>query len=185
MNRVKELIRSYEPKEDIEAADRAQMLAFMDSAEGWLTRDNAVAHVTASAWVVNRERSHALMVYHNIYRSWSWTGGHADGDGELLAVAIREAFEETGVRTQPVMAKPLSIETVCVAPHVKRGRRVSAHIHMNVTFLLEADMADAVRAKPDENSGVMWIPFEQVDEKVTEDEMRPIYAKLMARAREH
>lgn len=183
MNRVINLISDYAPRDEHEAADREQMLTFMRASSGWLTRENPVAHVTASAWIVDRSRTCALMIYHNIYRSWSWTGGHADGDGDLLAVALREAEEETGVNCRPVMETPVSVESVCVAPHVKRGRQVSAHIHMNATFLLEADMTVPLRIKPDENSGVRWIPFEQINDNVTEDEMRPIYAKLMARAR--
>lgn len=183
MNRVIKLISDYAPRDELEAADREQMLTFMRASSGWLTRENPVAHVTASAWIVDPDRKNALMIYHNIYRSWSWTGGHADGDGDLMAVAMREAAEETGVQTRPVMETPVSIESGCVAPHVKRGRHVSAHIHMNATFLLEADISATLRIKPDENSGVRWIPFDQINAHVTEDDMRPIYAKLMARAR--
>ena len=185
MKRAMRIVRDYVSGDAQEAADREQMLAFMESSDGWLTRENSMAHVTASAWIVDPGRSRALMVYHNIYDSWSWTGGHADGDGDLLAVALREAEEETGVTARPVMTEPVSIESGCVAPHVRRGRIVPAHIHMNVTYLLEADPEAALRVKPDENSGVMWIPFEEIDSKVTEDDMRPIYAKLIARAREH
>ena len=185
MERVINLIRNYSARDAHEAADRQQMLTFMETSHGWLTRENAVAHVTASAWIVDPARTRALMVYHNIYRSWSWTGGHADGDGDLLAVALREAEEETGVKCRPVTERPISIETVCVTPHIKRGKNVSAHIHMNVTFLLEADTDAEIRVKPDENSGVKWIPFENVNDSVTEAEMRPIYAKLMSRAREN
>lgn len=53
--------------------------------------------MTASAWVVNKDRSKVLMIYHNIYNSWSWLGGHADGETDLLAVAIREVREEAGI----------------------------------------------------------------------------------------
>lgn len=185
MNRVIQLIEAYAPRDEHEAADREQMLTFMKTNAGWLTRENSVAHVTASSWIVDPARTHALMVYHNIYNSWSWTGGHADGDGDLFNVALREANEETGVSARPVMEAPISIESVCVAPHIKRGRQVSAHIHMNVTYLFEADMNEGIRIKPDENSGVRWIRFEDIDAMVTEPEMRPIYAKLISRAREH
>mgnify|MGYP002237558723 CR=1 FL=1 len=53
--------------------------------------------MTASAWVVNKDRSKVLMIYHNIYNSWSWLGGHADGETDLLAVAIREVREEAAL----------------------------------------------------------------------------------------
>ena len=182
MNKVRKLIEEYIPLCEQEERDRGQMLAFMDVNAGWLTRENTMAHMTASAWVVDKARSSVLMIYHNIYGSWSWTGGHADGEDDLLSVALREAEEETGVKARAVSEAPVSIECLCVNSHIKNGRHVSSHIHMNVTYLLEADISAEARIKPDENSGVMWMPFEEVDARVTEDAMRPIYAKLTERA---
>ena len=124
------------------------------------------------------------MAYHNIYRSWSWTGGHADGEGDLLSVALREAQEETGVRPRPVLERPFSLETLCVEGHVKRGRFVSPHLHLNVTYLMEADPAEEIRIKPDENAGVKWILADELDAQVREEAMRGVYRKLMQRARE-
>lgn len=175
-------IRGYAPKCEQEERDRSQMLTFMEASEGWLTRDNTMAHVTASAWIVDPDRTMALMIYHNIYDSWAWTGGHADGENDLLAVAMREAREETGVDARAVSEAPISIECLCVNGHIKRGSFVSPHIHMNATYLLEADPAAAARIKPDENSGVMWIPFDRLKEYVSEAVMLPIYEKLTARA---
>ena len=182
MNNVRALVAAYRPACEQEALDRKQMLAFMDANSGWLTRENTMAHVTASAWVVDASRSKVLMAYHNIYRSWSWVGGHADGENDLSAVAMREAQEETGIVPRLVVPQPVSIESLCVNSHIKKGKFVASHIHMNVTYLLEADPACEGRAKPDENSGVQWIPFDRVQQCVSEDAMRPIYEKLMARA---
>ena len=178
MDKVRKLIEEYIPLCEQEERDREQMLAFMGVKASWLTRENSMAHMTASAWVVDKDRSSVLMIYHNIYGSWSWTGGHADGEDELLSVALREVEEETGVKARAVSEEPISIECLCVNSHIKKGRHVSSHIHMNVTYLLEADASAAARIKPDENSGVMWIPFDKVNAYVTEDVMRPIYAKL-------
>lgn len=72
------------------------ILDWIRNNENAFSRENTVAHMTASAWVVNRERTRVLMVYHNIYNSWSWLGGHADGETDLLSVAIREVKEEAG-----------------------------------------------------------------------------------------
>lgn len=182
MERVYRLIEAYSPADRRERADRNQMLAFMAANTGWLTRENPVAHMTASAWIVDPRRARALMVFHNIYNSWSWTGGHADGDGDLKAVALREAREETGAEARLLSDAPLSIESICVNSHVRRGAIISPHIHMNVTYLLEADPEAPLRVKPDENRGVAWLDFARIDAEVTEEDMRPIYAKLIARA---
>lgn len=185
MNRVKALIAAYAPRDAQEAADRRQMLAFMDMCDDFLTRGNTVAHITASSWIVDPARTMALMIYHNIYDSWTWTGGHADGEGDLLSVALREAQEETGIRARAVIPQPASIESIGVKSHIKRGAVVSAHVHMNVTFLLEADPKADIRVKPDENSGVRWIAFEDIAQAVSEPEMLPIFSKLISRAREY
>ena len=70
----------------------------MDTFDDILTRKNDIGHFTASCWIVNKEKTKVLMVYHNIYDSWSWTGGHADGDEDLLRVSLKEAKEETGLK---------------------------------------------------------------------------------------
>ena len=62
-----------------------------------MTRQNEYGHFTSSAFVLNKERTKILMIYHKIYNSWAWTGGHADGDTDLLYTAIREVKEETNL----------------------------------------------------------------------------------------
>ena len=144
-----------------------------------LTRKNRIAHFTASAWVLNKDKSKVLMIYHNIYNSWSWTGGHADGEENLLEVAIREVQEETGVsRVVPITKEIFSIEIVTVDGHIKRGEYVSSHLHVNVTFLLEADDEEKLLVKEDENSGVKWFTLQDAVKASSEPWMRVIYAKL-------
>ena len=162
-----------------EAEDRRLLLHAIDTLETPLTRENPFAHFTASAWIVNPARDRALMAWHNIYRTWAWTGGHADGEADLLAVALREAREETGVSAiAPVVGDIYSIEILPVNSHVKRGRFVAAHLHLNVTFLLEADDSQPLRNKPDENSAVAWLPLEQAADNREEPFMAVIYRKL-------
>ena len=95
---LKETIEKYAPYNEQEAKDKETMLKYINTFDDVLTRNNEFAHFTASSWVVNKDRTKVLMIYHNIYKSWSWTGGHADGDSDLLNVAIRELKEETGVK---------------------------------------------------------------------------------------
>lgn len=176
-------IAAYSPGCQQEAMDRVLMLSLIDTLPGILTRDCGVAHFTASAWIVNPARDRVLLIYHNIYDSWAWTGGHADGEADLLSVAIREAREETGLKMlRPVGEAPISLEIITVDGHERRGRYVPSHLHLNLTYLLEADDAQAVFVKADENSGVMWAKLDEVGRLSTEPWMiRRIYDKLNGR----
>ena len=131
MNRQKLVsqIRRYVPYNEQEEADKALILNWIEKNDDAFLRD-VVAHMTASAWVVDKDRSKVLMVYHNIYHSWSWLGGHADGETDLLAVAIREVKEEAGISdVRPVSEEIFSLESLTVDGHVKKGRYVSSHLH--------------------------------------------------------
>lgn len=183
LQKFRQDLLSYIPWNEQEEQDRQLMLRCLDTEPDIFTRNNSLVHFTASGWIVNKERSKVLMVYHNIYHSWSWTGGHADGETDLLSVAMKEAREETGaVHLFPVTGNIFSIEALTVDGHRKRGKYVSSHIHLNVTYLLQAEETDALMIKPDENSGVQWIPVEEIEEKVSEPwMMERIYRKLLQR----
>lgn len=136
--------------------------------------------MTASAWVVNRERTKVLMVYHNIYNSWSWLGGHADGETDLLSVAVREVKEEAGIsNVHPVSEEIFPGISDCRRPYEK-GKYVSSHLHFNLTYLLEADSEEAVSIKADENSGVAWFSPEEALMRSTEPWfVEHVYIKLL------
>ena len=178
-------IEHYVPLNEQEEADKREILAWLGSGMDVFSRACAAAHLTASAWVVSPDRKSALMVYHNIYNSWSWMGGHADGMTDLHEVAKKETCEECGLRTlKPLSDDIFSIEVLTVDGHEKRGKYVSSHLHLNVTYLFEADPAAPVFMKPDENSGVCWIPVDEIQEKVSEKWMyQRIYSKLIDRVR--
>ena len=223
-------IASYHPFNEQEAADRHVMLRALKTNRFCFDRKSQ-AHFTCSAWVVNPEKTQTIMVFHNIYNSWSWIGGHADGCSDLAAVALRELREETGVEharivspwecvgrssrrlnggqktkasvtkisnetasankipnevvnaTAPSPTSPLfSLEVLTVDGHEKNNRYISSHLHLNVTYLVEVDPSEALRIKPDENSGVKWVSLDQVLNMSDEPWIREhIYAKLLAK----
>ncbi len=178
MNWIEE-IRSYEPFNEQEKQDKKVALDYITLFPNILTRENEFAHMTASSWIVNKERTKVLMIYHNIYKSWAWTGGHADGENNMQSIAIREAMEETGIKNINVLQDTMfSLELLCVNGHVKRGNYVSSHIHINVTYLLEADDSENLSIKEDENSGVKWVSIEEAVQASSEEEMKVIYRKL-------
>lgn len=180
-------IQRYEPYNDQERADKALILRCLREQTGLLGRENPLAHLSASAWVVNADRTRALMAYHKVYNAWSWLGGHAEaGETDLLAVALREAREESGLRNvRPVTEDIFSLESLTVDGHVKRGQYVSSHLHLNVTYLLEADDDAPLTGKPDENAGAAWFGLDEAVAASTESWFREhIYAKLNRKLRE-
>ena len=178
--KIVEEIKKYRPCNEQEQRDKAVILAFLENNEDAFLRSNLLAHMTASSWIVNPERTKTLMVYHNIYDSWSWIGGHADGETDLLSVALREAREETGIaHVRPVSPEIFSLEVLTVDGHEKRGEYVPSHLHLNVTYLLEAEESDTLHICKEENSGVAWFTLEEALKASTEPWfVERIYKKL-------
>lgn len=191
MSNESELMRQlgeYKPYNEQEARDRDAILAFLSSdVVDPYSRENLTAHMTASAWIVNSARTMVLMVYHNLYDSWSWTGGHADGERNMLHVALKEAREETGVEhIRPISDDIFSVECLTVDGHEKRRQYVPSHIHMNVTYLLEADEKDTLHICEGENSGVKWFALEDAPRASSEPWfVERIYKKLNAKLAEY
>ena len=175
-----EQIRAYHPVNEQEERDKELILHCLNTEKDIFTRENRIAHMTASAWVVNRSRTKVLMVYHNIYHSWSWLGGHADGEENLLKVALKEVREESGIlHVEPVCKEICSLEVLTVDGHIKKGAYVSSHLHLNVTYLLQADDTDTLHIKEDENSNVAWFSPEDAIAASSEPWFREhIYRKL-------
>lgn len=175
-----EQIRSYQPMNEQEERDKELILHCLETKKNIFTRQNRLAHMTASAWIVNPERTKVLMAYHNIYHSWSWLGGHADGETDLLKVALKEAREESGIHhVKPVSEQIYSLEVLTVDGHVKRGEYVSSHLHLNVTYLLQAEETDVLHIKEDENSNVGWFSLGDAVAASTEPWFQEhIYRKL-------
>lgn len=154
-------IERFLPSCEQEESDKKLILDFLKNNEDAFLRSNQAAHMTASAWVLNRSHTKVVMVYHKIYDSWSWTGGHADGEADLLNVALREVTEETGLKSvHPVSDEIYSLEILTVDGHEKNGHYVSSHLHMNITYLLEADENEVLKVCENENSDVAWFSLD-------------------------
>ena len=178
-------IRAFVPRTEAEAADREQILNYVNLfPDNILTRDNPIAHMTASGFILSEDGQWVLMAHHNIYKVWAWTGGHADGEGDLLSVALREAREETGAdHIRPLSEQIASVEILPVWGHVKRGKYVCAHQHLNVSYLLTADRDSPLTVREGENTRVGWLPADRLLELTGEWQMDEVYTKLLQRGR--
>ena len=178
---LKENLEEFEPYNEQEEVDKKIILDYINNFDDTLTRQNKYGHFTSSAFVLNKERTKILMVYHKIYNSWAWPGGHSDVDSNLLNVAMKEAKEETGIKNViPIFKNIYSIEIISVNGHEKSEKYISSHVHLNVTYLLEADENEKIHIKEDENSGVKWVPIDNVLDLTSETWVRDrVYAKII------
>lgn len=176
----KTIIEQYTPCNEQEIKDKEAMLTFIDKNSDALFRENTVAHFTSSAFIINKEKTKVLFAHHNIYNSWGWVGGHNDGDPDFLHVAVKEAKEETGVvNVEPYSNDIIGLDNIYVSNHIKHGKYVSDHIHMNVTYLLVASEEDLLQVKKDENSDVKWFNLEEALTIIDEPRMVPVYSKFL------
>ena len=179
-------IKNYKPYNEQEAKDKDLILKCINLHDDILTRENTIAHITSSGYIVNKSRTKVLMIYHNIYKSSAWTGGHADGDSDLLHVAIKEAKEETGLKNvTPVMTNILGLDVLNVNGHIKKGKYVSSHLHLSVAYLLEANEEDKLIVNEEETSGVKWLPINELDIHCNEPYIiNTVYSKFNKKIKE-
>lgn len=175
-------IEQFIPSNGEEEKDKEVILKYINEFNDILKRDNEIIHVTSSGFVINKNKDKVLMVHHNIFNSWSLTGGHADGEENLLGVAISEIKEETGIKNiYPITNKIVSLDILPVFGHFRKGKYVSSHLHISVVYLVEADENEQVSIKPDENSAVKWIPFSEIEIHSNESHMKKIYNKIISK----
>lgn len=176
---LNEKIERYIPFDEQEERDKEQFLKYINKFDDVLTRNNIFGHFSASAFVINKERTKILVVYHIINDGWIYPGGHADGEEDLLSVALREVEEETGLKAKVLDENIYSIQSAPVKGHIKRGKYVSAHLHFDVLYLMEADDKVPLVYKDDESKGVKWIYFDEAADETMCDCIRPIHKKLI------
>ena len=184
----RELIRAYRPKDEMDHQVKENMLSLLKQhGDTLLTRENPIAHMTASSVIINEERTKMLMIHHKIYDTWTWQGGHTDGEEDLLQVALKEAEEETGLKSFKVLENEegfiRKLDILTVKAHYKRGKPITAHLHLNAAFLLEAKEEDTLLQNKDETNGIRWVPVSEIDALAKEPEITPIYHDLIRRAK--
>jgi 8-oxo-dGTP pyrophosphatase MutT (NUDIX family) len=145
--------------------------AFVHENPDCLDRSNLAGHLTASAFVIDRERKHLLLIHHKALGRWLQPGGHADGDPDLLAVARREVFEETGLSVlDPVTPRPFDVDI----HSIPERKGIPAHLHYDVRFLFEADGSFALIGDDREVHGAAWVPLSDLESLgVDESVLRP------------
>lgn len=151
------MLSDYVPADEFEWAMWEKTIAFVEENPACFERTLLIGHITASAWVVSPDRRQVLLMHHRKLNRWFQPGGHCDGDPDVLAVAMKEVLEETGVAASPLSAGIFDVDV-----HTIPGNgRETAHYHYDIRFLLEADPGRKV-ARNHEAKEVLWVPMEEV-----------------------
>lgn len=175
-------IENYIPKDDFEIADKKFMLKAYQIFGKQLFNRFSFFHFSSSAVVVNENFDKVLFIYHKIYRSWGWMGGHMDGSHNFFQVSKKEILEESGIKeVKPLSKEPISIEILPVWSHYKNGEALSSHQHLNVTYAFIANEEDELTVNKTETKGVKWILISELDQYVNEKVMLPVYQKIIRR----
>jgi 8-oxo-dGTP pyrophosphatase MutT (NUDIX family) len=143
----------------------ARFRDFVERHPDCLLRSCVPGHLTASAWIVSEDRSAVLLVRHRKLGRWLQPGGHADGDADLAAVALREAREETGL-TRLVAADPLPFD---VDVHEIPAHGIEpAHLHYDVRFVIVA-AREEVPCASSESTAIAWVQAERLEDVTTDE----------------
>lgn len=180
-----EAIKAYSPINAQEMQDKKVILDYIGHfGDQVLLRTNEIAHITSSGFIMNETLDKVLLVHHNIRNVWSWTGGHADGDTDMLYVSLKEAREETGIQDiYPLSEEMASIDILTVEGHIKNENYVNVHLHLSVAYLLIADEKSEVKICPGENSGVEWFSITQFTSEYFNKHDVYLYNKLISFAK--
>ncbi len=179
MNYIDE-IKSFLPRNIEEEIEKNVALDFILKNENVLLRDNKIAHMSSSGIILNKDLTKMLMIYHNIYDTWGWTGGHTDGNPSLSHVAYQEALEETNIEKLEFFTKKIySIDILPVSEHYKNNKYISSHLHINVVYVFIANEELMIKPKLDENKDVKWFDIKDIPFITKEKRLIDIYNKVI------
>ncbi|MBL9212560.1 MAG: NUDIX hydrolase [Opitutaceae bacterium] len=156
-----------------ESAMTAATLAFVTAQPDCLQRTCEPGHLTGSAWIVSPDRSRVLLTHHRKLDKWLQLGGHADGDPDLLGVALREGREESGLASLRVLASGIfDLDRHWIPPrHTDPG-----HHHYDLRFLFEADPREPLTLSH-ESKELAWVELDRVTALNPEESMARMVRK--------
>jgi len=164
---IMQLLSEYETRYPEEAETTERYRQFVVTHEDCFDRSQLGGHITGSAWLLNRAGTHVLLTHHRKLDIWVQLGGHADGDSNPLAVAMREAREESGIGGISAISDRLFDIDIHLIPQRKSEPE---HYHYDARFLLQTTTSDAYIVS-DESHALEWVDITQLKHKTTEASM--------------
>jgi 8-oxo-dGTP pyrophosphatase MutT (NUDIX family) len=169
-------LHRYAGNDPHEESMRLRIIRFIEQFEDCFERTQLSGHITASALIVNKQRTHTLLTHHHKLEKWLQLGGHSDGDPDPLNVAMREAEEESGLKN----VVPVSNSIFDVDVHTIPARKNEPeHFHYDIRFLFEADDTQSLVIS-EESKDLAWIPLKEIERYTTEESMLRMVRKVTA-----
>jgi len=168
------LLKAHQPYDAHEKMMHQRIIDFIEANPLCFERTLTIGHITASALIVNKQRTHTLMTHHHKLEKWLQLGGHSDGDPNPLSVALREAEEESGLKEITPVTE--NIFDVDVHP-IPARKNEPEHFHYDVRFLFEADDSHILTITA-ESKNLAWIPLGDIKQYTTEESILRMVRKL-------
>ncbi|MHA7130975.1 NUDIX hydrolase [Algoriphagus namhaensis] len=159
--KLRDQLQKYRTPYEEEAQFIPDFLSLIEEEDAFL-RSRIAGHFTASAWIVNRKRTHTLLTLHKKLGRWLQLGGHADGEENLALVALKEANEESGLKTLNMVDSTIFDIDKHIIPERKE---VPQHFHYDVRYLIEADIKEPL-VLSNESISLAWITFDSVQDMI-------------------
>ncbi|HZH44483.1 MAG TPA: NUDIX hydrolase [Lysobacter sp.] len=175
---LREALRDYALREPAQVGEAAQFMALLEDRHDPFVRERLAGHFTASAWLVDRTGTRLLMTHHRKLGRWLQLGGHADGERDLAAVALREAEEESGLRGLQVEPAIFDLDRHWIPEH----NGVPGHWHYDVRYVVRCTAGEAFVVS-DESHALAWREIERlVADEATDPSIRRMAGKWLARS---
>ncbi len=167
-------LNNYHPADAHEQQMRRRIVEFVEAHPNCFDRSLLIGHITASAFIVNHNRTHTLLTHHHKLEKWLQLGGHSDGNSDTLNVALREAREESGLKSVRTVSEEIFDMDVHEIP---AGKNEPAHFHYDIRFLFEADETEPLTVT-NESKDLAWIALDNITDYTTEESLLRMVRKI-------
>jgi len=168
-------LTSHQPLDDIEAGHLQRTIVFVSDNETCCDRHLAIGHITASSWIIDEHCDHALLTHHRKLNRWLQLGGHVEDDDDILAAALREAREESGLVDLHTFNE--TIFDVDVHP-IPARKQEPEHFHYDVRFLFQARRGDTLTIS-DESHDLSWFSIAELENFPADDSIDRMVQKML------
>lgn len=153
---------------------RDEIINFICNNENCFDRELNIGHITGSAWLLNKQGNKALLMHHAKLDKWLQPGGHADGNSDIISVAIKEAQEESGISSIELIYKNIFDIDIHLIP---KNSKEEAHYHYDIRFLLQVTSEEELKQNS-ESKELKWFSFEEISTFTKEESILRMNKKI-------